>query len=234
MFNGTQGELERLSRFVVYLNETSSISSAGWNGPSIRRCQSPGLAERCCGTISKWFERRRRFAMRDSRGRLGNPDGAEVVGYGLNSVGRTYALYQGKYGADPRTSRLISPEPLPEGSSLELIRAYVVGAAAGFAAANYAAQLRKAEFAHRLRSRLPPEDVADVLDVAPDGLRKLVAGKQPSPITGNRKLAVAQLRLNPSDFEAPSKGFRERLRAALAGAVKGGDKGLRRKSMWTG
>ncbi len=84
--------------------------------------------------------------MRHSRGKVGSLEGSEVFGYGLTSGGRPYALFQGGDERGLRTSRLIKLEPLPEGTPLESTRIYVMGAAAGFAAARY----------QRLQESAPP------------------------------------------------------------------------------
>ena len=65
--------------------------------------------------------------MRDSSGRVGSLDGAEIVAYRLARNGRPYAVFQSKDSPGLPTSRLIKLEPLPEGSSLELAKVYVAG-----------------------------------------------------------------------------------------------------------
>ena len=138
--------------------------------------------------------------MRDSSGKVGSLDGGEAVSYGLTRGGRPYALYQSKYAPDPRTSRLLPLEPLPEGSSLELTRIYVMGAAAGFDAAQHQASHRLTRVVEELDYMLPHRDIALALAVSRDHLEKLIKGKHPAPLKGNRKLAIERLLLSAAEL----------------------------------
>ena len=123
--------------------------------------------------------------MRDSSGKVGSLDGGEAVSYGLTRGGRPYALYQSKYAPGPRTSRLLPLEPLPEGSFLELTRIYVMGAAAGFAAAQHQASHRLTRVVKELAHMLSRRDIGLALDVSTDHLEKLIKGKHPAPLSPN-------------------------------------------------
>ena len=115
--------------------------------------------------------------MRDSSGKVGSLDGGEAVSYGLTRGGRPYALYQSKYAPGPRTSRLLPLEPLPEGSSLELTRIYVMGAAAGFAAAQHQASHRLTRVVEELDYMLSPRDIGLALDVSTEPSGKAYQGE---------------------------------------------------------
>ena len=148
--------------------------------------------------------------MRDSRGKVRSLEGGEIVAYGLTKTGRPYALFQRKDVPGPRTSRLITLEPLPEGSSLGLTRVYVMGAAAGFAAARHQTLHRLARVARECVDYMPTSGVQEAFGVTADHLRRILTGKHPAPLKGNSKLAIERLLLNPANLMDKDDGFRLR------------------------
>ena len=145
--------------------------------------------------------------MRDSSGKVRSLEGGEIVAYGLTKTGRPYALFQRKDVPGPRTSRLITLEPLPEGSSLGLTRVYVMGAAGGFAAARHQALHRLARVARECVDYMPTYGVQEAFGVTADHLRRILTGKHPAPLKGNSKLAIERLLLNPANLMDKDDGL---------------------------
>ena len=144
--------------------------------------------------------------MRDSSGRVGSLDGAEIVAYRLARNGRPYAVFQSKDSPGLPTSRLIKLEPLPEGSSLELAKVYVAGAAAGYTAARHQGLHRMAQIVRRCDDFMPTYSMEEAFGMTADHLRKILTGTLPAPLKGKSLLAIQQLGLNPEDLAGKDDG----------------------------
>ena len=140
--------------------------------------------------------------MRDSSGRVGSLGGAEIVAYRLARNGRPYAVFQRKDSPGLPISRLIKLEPLPEGSSLELTKVYIMGAAAGYTAARHQGLHRMAQVIRQCDDFMPTYSMEEAFGMTADHLRKILTGKLPAALMGKYLLALEQLGLNPEDLTA--------------------------------
>ena len=179
--------------------------------------------------------------MRDRSGRIGSLDGAEIVAYRLARNGRPYAVFQSKDSPGLPTSRLTKLEPLPEGSSLELAKVYVMGAAAGYIAARHQGLHRMAQIVRRCDDFMPTYSMEEAFGMTADHLRKILTGTLPAPLKGKSLLAIQQLGLDPEDLAGKDDGgeisravMRRMHQLAASGRYGGPGQGWRNQSGRTG